>query len=261
MKEIKSKEIDLSTLQKLQSQGTKSTIYTDGNICYKFLDGLYLNEKRELYKKFLDMDGIKIDGVLLPQTLIIEDDKLVGYTMKYFENSMPLLDKFKKRFFNCNELLTYVEKASQILRNIHNNGIGCQDLSFVNILVNNEGNVMFCDIDSCTYQGHRSAFYSVLFKEFLIDYRKSIVSSVKEVDKVSMILSFYLIMYGELLQRITKRQYHVLSDKIHTLENLREIANMLVDKRCPIQDVPYLDEVIDLTDDYKIDRKEVLTIR
>lgn len=36
MEEIKLKEIDLSTLQKLQSQETQSTIYTDGSICYKF---------------------------------------------------------------------------------------------------------------------------------------------------------------------------------------------------------------------------------
>lgn len=261
MEEMKSKEIDLSTLQKLQSQGTKSTIYTDGDICYKFLDGLYPNEKRDLHRKFLDMAGIKIDNVLLPQDLIIENGRLKGYTMRYFANSMPLSDKFLKRYFNCNELLLYVEKASTILRNVHSNGIVCQDLSFENILVNDKGNVAFCDIDGCTYKGHTSPFFSVLFKEFLVDYRKSKISTKEDVDKVSMILSFYLTMYGEVLQRITKKQYHTLSDNIHTLENLREIANILVDKKCPIQDIPYLDEVIDLTDDYEIDRKKVLTIK
>ncbi len=73
MEEIKSNEIDLFALQKLQSQGTKSTIYTDRDICYKFLDGLYPNEKIDLHRKFLDMDGIKINNVLLPQDLIIEN--------------------------------------------------------------------------------------------------------------------------------------------------------------------------------------------
>lgn len=261
MKEIKLKEIDLSTLQKLKSQGTQSTIYTDGDICYKFLDGLYPNEKKDLYKKFLDMDGIRINNVLLPEHLIIEDGILKGYTMRYFENSIPLSDKFLKRYFNCNELFTYVEKASRILRDIHSNGIGCQDLSFENILIDNKGNIAFCDIDGCAYKEHQSPFFSILFKEFLVDYRKSRMSSVEDVDKGSMILSFYLTLYGEVLQRITKRQYHTLSDNIHTLENLREIANMLVNKKAPIQDIPYLDEVIDLTDDYEIDRKKVLTIK
>lgn len=261
MEEIKFKEINLSTLQKLQSQGTQSTIYTDGDICYKFLDGLYPNEKRDLHKKFLDMDGIKINDVLLPQNLIIEDGKLKGYTMKYFANSMPLSDKFLKRYFNCNEIFVYVEKASRILKNIHNNGIVCQDLSFENILVDDKGNIVFCDIDGCTYKGHNSPFFSVLFKEFLVDFRNSKISTKEDVDKVSMILSFYLTMYGEVLQKITKKQYHTLSDNIQTLENLRDIANILVDKSRPIKDIPYMDEVIDLNDDYEIDRKKVLTMK
>lgn len=261
MEEIKLREIDLSTLQKLQSQGTQSTIYTDGDICYKFLDGFYSNEKIDLYRKFLDLDEVKVNNVLLPQNLIIEDGLLKGYTMRYFKNSMPLSDKFLKRYFNCNELLTYVEKASRILRDIHSNGIGCQDLSFENILIDNKGNVVFCDIDGCTYKEHHSPFFSILFKEFLVDYRKSRVSTVEDVDKISMILSFYLTLYGEVLQRITKRQYHTLSDNMHTLENLGEVVNMLVDKKGHIHDIPYLDEVIDLTDDYEIDRKKVLTIK
>ena len=207
------------------------------------------------------MDGIKINNVLLPQDLIIKDGILDGYTMRYFENSIPLSDKFLKRYFNCNELFIYVYKASKILRDIHNNGICCQDLSFENILIDNKGNVAFWYIDGCTYKEHRSPFFSRLLKEFLVDYRKSRVSTVEDTDKLSIILSFYLTMYGEVLQRITRRQYHVLSDNIRTLENLREIANILVDKKVLIQDMPYLDDVIDLTDNYEIDRKQVLTLK
>ena len=103
MQEIKMKEIDLFTLQKLQNQGTNSTVYTDGKMCYKFLDGLYPNEKRDLYRKFLDMDGIEIDHVLLPKDLIIKDGELNGYTMQYFQDSMPLSDKF---------LLTFLKKKT-----------------------------------------------------------------------------------------------------------------------------------------------------
>lgn len=261
MEEIKLKEINFSTLRKLQSQGTKSTIYTDGVICYKFLDGLYSDEKRDLYKKFLDMDGIKINNVLLPQTLIVEDGNLKGYTMPYFANSKSLSDKFLKRYFNCNDLFGCVVKASKILRNLHNNGIICQDLSFENILVDDDHNIVFCDIDGCTYKEHTSPFISWVLNNFLIDYRHSKLSINEDLDKLSMFLSFYLTMYGEVLQKITKKQYHALSDNIQTLENLRNIANMLVDKSCPIRDIPYLDEAIDLTDNYEIDRKKILTMK
>ncbi len=260
MEEIELKEINLSALQKLQSQGTTSTIYTDGDMCYKFLDGLYPYEKRDLYRKFLAMDGIQINDVLLPQKLIIEDGELKGYTMEYFANSMPLSDKFLTRYFNCKDLFIYVERASKILRTIHSNGIVCQDLSFENILVDDKGNVKFCDMDSCTYRDYNSPFFSILFKQFLIDYRGSWIYEKEDVDKVSMILSFYLTMYGEPLQIITKKQYHTLSDHIQTLENLRNTANMLVDKSSPIKDIPYLDEVIDLKDDYEIDREKILSI-
>lgn len=261
MEKINISDINFSVLQKLKSQGTKSTVFTDGNLCYKLLDGLYTSEKKDLCRKFLDMDGIKIDNVLLPEDLIIENGILQGYTMKYFKDSMQLSDKFLKRYFNCKELFDYVYKASRILRNIHSNGIICQDLSFENILVDNEGNIAFCDIDGCSYKENYSPFISILFKEFLIDWRKSKIYRKEDIDNVSMILSLYLLMYGQVLQKITKKQYRILSDKIHTLENLRQFANILVDKNRDIENMPYLDEVIDSTDDYEIDRKKVLSLR
>ena len=68
-------------------------------------------------------------------------------------------------------------------------------------------------------------------------------------------------MYGEVLQKITKKQYHALSDHIQTLRNLQNTANMLVNKKCQINDIPYMDEVIDLNDNYEIDREKILTIK
>lgn len=261
MEKIKLKDVDLSTLQRLKYQGTFSTIYTDGNLCYKMLDGLYPNELQDLYHKFLEMEGINIDSVLLPRDLLVENDVLQGYTMDYFKNSTPLADKFLTRYFNCKDLLFYVYKASKILRDIHKHDIIYQDLSFENILVDNEGNIAFCDIDGCKYNNYTSPFFSLVFKEFLIDYRKTKISNEEDIDKISMILSFYLLMYNQPLQKIAKRQYRRLANHIHTLENLKQCANMLVDKRCAIQDVPYLDEVIDLTDDYEIDREKFLSLR
>ena len=147
MEKIRFNDINFSNLQKLKQQGTKSSIYKDGSICYKILDGLYDEEKEDLYKKLFDMDGLKIDNVLLPNKLIMKDNKLYGYTMDYFANSMPLSDKFIVRYVDCKKMFDYILKASQILRTIHSHGIICQDLSFENILVDENGNVVFCDLD------------------------------------------------------------------------------------------------------------------
>lgn len=260
MEKINFKDINFSSLQKLQQQGTKSTLYKDKNTCFKILDGLYDEEKDALYRKLLDMDGIKIDNVLLPRELIIKDGKLYGYTMDYFKSSMQLSDRFCVRYVDCKKLFDYISKASRILRTIHQNGIICQDLSFENILVDNTGNVVFCDLDGCNYKDHIAPFISVLMKKFFINYRKEQIPLSSNLDRISMMLSFYYLIYAKEIQKLSKKQYHKLSDKIATLENTRMYANMLVDKSNYIGEIPYLDELINPDDDYIYDRDKQLSL-
>lgn len=260
MEQIKLSDINFSSLQKLKQQGTKATLYKEGNVCFKILDGLYEDEKEALYKKILDMDGIKIDNVLLPKELIIKDGKLQGYTMDYFPNSIPLSDRFSVRYVDSKILFDYILKASKILRTIHDNEIICQDLSFENILVDSKGNVAFCDLDGCSYNGHIAPFISVLMKKFFIDYRDEKLLLSSNLDRISMMISFYYLIYAKEIQHLTKRQYHKLSDKITTLENSRIYANMLVDRSNPIGEIPYLDELIDSNDDYIYDRDKQLSL-
>lgn len=205
------------------------------------------------------MEGIKIENVLLPKELIIKDGKLHGYTMDYFKDSMPLSDRFMDRYVDCKQLFEYVSKASQILKLIHQNDIICQDLSFENILVDERGNLAFCDLDGCCYREYISPFISVLMKKFFIDYRKEKMLFSSNLDRITMMISFYCLVYGREIQNLTKRQYHKLSDKIVTLENTRMYANMLVDKSNPIGEIPYLDELIDESDNYVIDRAKQLS--
>lgn len=260
MDKIQFKDIDFSKLQKLQQQGTMSSVYRDGCICYKILDGLYENEKDELYKKMCDMDGIKIENVLLPKQLIFQGNKLQGYTMDYFVDSMPLSDKFMVRYVDSKKMFDYVIKASQILKKIHSYGIICQDLSFENILVTERGDVAFCDLDGCSYDKHIAPFISILMKNFFVDYRKERIFLSSNLDRISMMISFFHLVYAEELQNLTRREYHKLSDKITTLENLRVYANKLVDRTTSIGDIPYLDELIDINDDYIYDRKKQVGI-
>lgn len=258
MEQIKLDDINFNSLQKLKQQGTKATLYKDGDVCFKILDGLYENEKELMYKKFLDMDGIKIDNVILPKKLIVENGKLQGYTMEYFPNSHTLSDKFLVRYVDIKKLFDCVLRASKILRIIHCNGIVCQDLSFENILVDENGNVVFCDLDGCSYNGHISPFISVLINNFFIDYRHEKILSSFNLDRISMMISFFYLMYAKEIQYLTKKQYHKLSDKITTLENAKMYANMLIDESNPIGQIPYLDELIDLNDDYIYDRYKQL---
>ena len=253
---IKYSDIDFNSLEKLKSQGTKATLYKNDNECIKILDGLYDAEKKALYRKFLDMDGIKIENVLLPKKLIIKNDKLQGFTMDYFPNSTSLFDKYLTRYVNTNELLNDVFKASKILRTIHDNNIICQDLSFDNILVDENDKIVYCDIDGCSYINHISPFISVLLKHLLFDYRKEKITISYNLDRISMIISLYYLMYLEEVQNLTKKQYDKLSNKVMTLKNTEKYVTMLLDKNNFIDNIPYLDELINLEDDFVINREK-----
>ena len=184
MNKIKLRDINLMALQKLKHQGTKATLYKSGDTCFKILDGLTDEEKEQLYQKFLDMDVIELDDVLLPRELIMQDGKLQGYTMDYFADAVPLSKAFLVRYVDCRKLFNYVIKASKTLRMIHSKDIICQDLSFENILVNNKGEIAFCDLDGCHYKEHISPFISALMKRFLIDYRDEKIFVSPNLDRI-----------------------------------------------------------------------------
>ena len=173
MDKIKLKDINIEQLERLNNQGLNSTCYTDGKICIKMLDDLFPEEKETLKTKLLEMDGINIDGVITPTGLIVENDKLEGIISPYFKDSKNFLEHFERtRYINSKELLTALKKASLILRNIHNNNIIYQDINFANILIDNTGNIKYCDIDSCSYKGYESPYIPVFLSNYMLYYRK-----------------------------------------------------------------------------------------
>ena len=205
------------------------------------------------------MEGIEIENVLLPKELIVCNGKLEGYTMDYFP-SVSLTDKFEVRYVDTKKLFDYVYKASKILRDIHRNGIICQDLSFENILVDDNGNVKFCDLDGCSYKGNISPFVSIIMKRFYLDYRKEQMLLSTNLDRVAMMLSFFYIVYAKEIQKMNKKSYSRLAEKSNTLEEMRKYANVLLDKSTPIPAFPYLDELIWLDDDFVYDRDKQLSL-
>ncbi len=261
MEIIELNDINLDELEKYKVQGTKSTVYHDGEYCIKILDGLHPYEKEILYKKLLEMDGMILDDVLMPKDLIVHNGQLAGYTMNDFKNSVNILDYLTStRYIDCKYILKVVKEASLILKKIHEYGIICQDLSFDNILIDEDGNIKYSDIDGCAFKDYNSPYMSVLLKRFLIDYRKDKLCYVtKNMDRISFMLSFYYVIYLRELQKLSEKKYHSLSDNISTLENCREYANMLLGFRT-LPEVPYLDELINDSDNYIIDRiKQIST--
>ncbi len=260
---IKPSDIDVTSLNKSPFQGTKSTLYVEGDKCIKILNGLYTEEKQALYRKFREMEGISIENVLLPIDLIAEGDILHGYTMENFMNSAPLTVYFGcTRYVSGKDLFKAIKQASLILREIHRQGIICQDLSFDNVLIDNKGTIKYCDIDGCTYKEMMSPFLSVLLKRYLIDYRKEKITLVsKNLDRISFILSTFLVAYGKEIHKLSKKEYYRLSEVSSTFNNMTNIANILRNRGTFItDDLPYVDELVDDNDDFIIDRNEQISI-
>lgn len=258
MNKIKVQDINFSSMNIMSYQGSKSIMYEDENICYKVLkaDCFFSDELDILEKKLMDMDGINIDGVYLPIDLIVNNDKLVGFTLNKFKQSIPIYDKFVGKYIDFKELFDYIMKACQILREIHDYKIICQDLSFDNILVDNSGNVAFCDLDGCFYNGYESPFISMPMKKLIYGYRGEELVICENFDRISMLVSLYYLIFNRYLYNIPKRNLDILSRDVETIDRTMVYVKDLLKKSNVLPEVPYLDELIVPEDDYVMDREK-----
>ena len=253
-------DINLEGFKKLPVQGTFSTTYSHEDTCYKLLDGLYYSERRDLYQKLLriEADNIKIDNALFPQALIMDGNDLKGYTTPYISDAVNVSEKFydSPEYLNINEFFKCVIKSDKILRQIHQNGIICQDLTFENILVDSNGGCYFIDFDGCSYKDMKTLFISRMLSNFVVAYRKERIEIIANLDRISMMLSFFNIIFGKPIYCVNSFEYKKMSKHINTLNNLEPYVEMLLDKKNPIGYVPYLDEKIDIDDNYFIKLKK-----
>lgn len=254
MIKIEKGDINFRDLYKIDCQGTNSTIYTDGTTCFKILDKTHPDEKKGIYEKFSDLSGEKIDGVIMPEDFIFDRGEFIGYTMPYFANSMPLSDRFFTRQVDLKKLSEALTKTSIIMRKLHDKGVMCQDFSFENVLINNKGEVVYCDLDSCYFNGHESLYISYLLKRFMIDYRGDLVVRGENTDRISMMISYYYLMFALELQKVSQRKFLRMSEDVETVYNSVDVANMFIDRSEVIGDVPYLDELISANDTGILDR-------
>ena len=85
-------------------------------------------------------------------------------------------------------------------------------------------------MDGCFHGYHQGPFISILLKIFLIDYRQEKIEISENIDRISMMLSFYLLLYLKELQELSKREYNHLLKHVVTLQNMDNYANRLIDR-------------------------------
>lgn len=260
MQEIRLGDINFDSLKKLGGYGSNLTsLYTDGEVCYKIYKEDYKLE--ELYKKFRELDGLCVDGVILPKDLIMNAGKFIGYSMPYFKDSMTLSDRFSDRFVDKGLMLNAFYTASKIVRKLHEEGVVCQDISLENILIDIHGDIKICDSDSFAYKDHNSESFSKIFCLFLLKYRKQKLSLWEDIDRLSLILIFYYLLFEREIQHVSRHKYNIASREIKTVDNLGGIRDILLNKNKVLYDIPYMDEFISFSDSGTFDKNKCLTLR
>lgn len=259
MDKINVKDINISELSLLDKQGTKGKVYVKDGICYKYLVGLYPGEKDSIYKKFRNMEGLALDNVIMPKDLIMDGDRLVGYTMDYFTNSINLYDYFTRdRFIDARDILDITAAVSKILKNAHENELMFLDFDFDNILIDKNKKIMISDIDGCSFKGYDGPFVSQLVSNFLELYKGNNLIIDYNLDRLSLMLTMIVSLYHKELKYINEHEYDNIAEKMNDLKKLKSVIFTL--KKCKSMDIPYLDDMITGSDHYVIDRNKQVSI-
>ena len=243
MEVVRDRDLNLSGFRHMPSIASTSTLLSSKDKILKVFNNMISPSDREgLLDKYQILPNV--EGLILPEILVVNNDGLlIGYIMEKFQNSMNLNDYYSQSIhLNFTELCNVLLDVINILKKVHDEGIILQDLSFDNILINSEHDVKICDLDACEYNGHYMPFISVLYKNFISDYRgDNIHLGNPNVDKISLMLSFIYIIYMRELQYISLRDYKRLSRHIECLDEIRKI---LMRKDLHEIDLPYLDGLI-----------------
>lgn len=272
MEIIDYKDIDLKHLPKFDQQGKEnsSVIYEyNDNELLKLFKYYSSHERLMIFKKFEELENIQIEGIIKPRKFVVdsyvrygeEQKDIKGYTMEKFADSTSIIDHFGYvRAFNCSDLFITLKYASLILKDMHDNGIICQDISYLNVLfdIDDYSNVKICDLDACSFKKYNTEMYAYDLKEYYVSILHSrFIPSTPNSDKLSMILSLFFLLFRKELYQISDSEYDELASKINTLSNLKDYFKAFKNGSYNFHnsELPYLHEVIDDCEKYVYENK------
>ena len=217
-------------------------------------------EKKDMLKKFELIGDIDLDGVLTPIDLIVDGKKLERYSMNFFPYSLNVAEYFRKRKeVKISDLNSIFIRSAKILKGVHDKRLIYQDVSNDNILVSNRtGEVAFCDFESCAYKSINGKkiiegpFYSRDLSDYIEDYKDDYLSPSTNNDRLSLLLAYLRLIFGENIPNISEYKYDELSERVHSLRELKNIIEALKERDAVIPEVPYLDDVLEKDESYII---------
>lgn len=226
------------------NDATEGDLYYDKEVLYKmFINSI--NVQRKKRKLMALNDGFLIPNVVIPDTLLIDNYRTVGCGMPYIDNSISF-----RKYRNSNSFIMLLYLISLSLKNIHNDprNILIGDLHFNNIIIDQNLNHYFIDMDSCMIDGIRSDRIPHLLT-FYVNFRNNFKFDIsRETDRLCMYLATIEAIFGYDIDGLSMYEYDEKAEQIYTLKNMRKFILQIKNNAAGIPNIPYLDELISIKD-------------
>ena len=248
---IQGNQIDFNSLSRFNcGYNTEAILYRDDNNFYKFYRNIHSEKvKRKFFKLLILNDGVPLKNVIVPDTLIVNKELLLGCRMDYIEYSLPLF-RFTSVSDSVNKFLNMIYDVSFTLREIHvdSRNIVVGDLNFNNIIFDSDFNHYFVDFDGSMVDGIGADRIPSMFHLYLKNHGIYKYDINRDTDKLCMMLNTLYMIFSKRIDLVTMDEYDEKAERLETLRNMREFVLKI--KRCNnrIPVVPYLDELISSND-------------
>lgn len=246
MEEIRLTQLKIEKMNSIKSNHhIESTLYYDNDTLYKiFKKDLNSGDlKNKKTKVEILAAGPPLPTVVMPIDQIYYNRHFSGYTMKYISNATDLYNfdiKSNPQMF-LNILLTISKSLEEIHKDARKIIIG--DLSFNNIIVDEQFNPYIVDIDSCKIVGIENETISGLFNEYLCNRKIYHTYGTPNEDRLSMLLSILYMIFRIDIDNIIMYVYDKIAERSETLQNIRSLILEIKNSES-IPYIPYFHEMI-----------------
>ena len=170
-------KIDINTLKLLSSDGSEVIVYHDDNLTYKiFRDNYRFSHKTANELDYLS--SLKTSRILMPKQKLFQENKLVGFTMKYISNA--------KNIFN-DPISHFIEELSILAQDVElisQAGIRLLDLTKSNLVY--DGGIYLIDFGNYKINENDDMFYDMNGKKCFIDNSNQCLVAIDDYKNQTM---------------------------------------------------------------------------
>jgi hypothetical protein len=259
------KDIDPIVDSKVFFSSDTSVIYKDNGILYKIY--LRYEPKRRDVLDYLISIKDEISDISTPPINKVKLDNKYGMTMKYIPN------KGFYRYFlheeDSNDYLDKIKKLSDNLKILNSKGIYFTDLHHNNIIIDQNDNPIYIDLDDARVNNYKSNHICYLVRNLHdiddrgLDYERELLDKAY-LDRESLVLLTLNYLYKDELEKLSYDEYQKRINELkgfindEVLDKFRELKNKLSNKDIPLYEY-YIGDYIDeeFKSNYSLVKKKV----